>query len=340
MADCDADPQIMVWAHRYTQDPQRFQAQMSGALSQLVYVQQVAEKYDVAGEFVLLPWVESQYRPVPGHRNLPAGMWQIVLSTAHVIGLHVDHNYDGRLDTSAATDGIMRMLHQYYGQLHDWRLVDYAFNHGEFGVQKLVQKYGEPPEQPVIPKMPIAHVTREHLTKLLAISCVIRDPSRFNVELPTLEPDQHLEAVQITHGMTLSSAANHAGMDTSVLKRLNPAVQGDVLGANVPQLLMPRRNAEQLRSTMQMANDQDMTASLSGSDAAVRTPFADKSAAGQDDDAATDTPHHGRTHTVRSGESLWLIAKHYSVSVRTLERINNLHGKPLKPGQVLKLDTP
>jgi hypothetical protein len=26
--------------------------------------------------------------------------------------------------------------------------------------------------------------------------------------------------------------------------------------------------------------------------------------------------------------------------VNTLERLNNLHGKPLKPGQVLKLDTP
>jgi membrane-bound lytic murein transglycosylase D len=341
MADCDADPQIMIWAHRYTQDPQRFQAQMSSALSQVIYVQQVAEKYDVAGEFVLLPWVESQYRPVPGHRNLPAGMWQIVLSTAHVMGLHVDHNYDGRLDTSASTDSIMRMLHEYYGQLHDWRLVDYAFNHGEFGVHKLVQQYGEPPTEPAIPKMPVAHVTREHLTKLLAISCVIRDPSRFNVELPTLEPDQHLEAVQVNHGMTLSDTANHAGMATDVLKRLNPAVQSDVLSANVPQLLMPHRNAEQLRSTMQLANDQDMTASLSGSGADVHAPYADKSGTGQDDDAAPDLPpHHVRTHTVRPGESLWQIAKHYSVSVSTLERINNLHGKPLKPGQTLKLDTP
>ncbi|RDS86915.1 LysM peptidoglycan-binding domain-containing protein [Dyella psychrodurans] len=341
MADCDADPQIMVWAHRFTQNPQRFEAQMDGALSQLIYVQQVAEKYDVAGEFVLLPWVESQYRPVPGHRNLPAGMWQIVLSTAHVIGLHVDRNYDGRLDTSASTDGIMHMLHDYHDQLHDWRLVDYAFNHGEYGVQRLVQQYGEPPPEPAIPKLPVSRITREHLTKLLAISCVIRDPSRFNVELPTLEPDQHLETVQVSHGMTLSGAASHAGMPTETLKQLNPAVQSDLLNANVPQLLMPHRNAEQLRSAMQMANDQDMTASASTSnDPAVHAPFVDTSNASQDDPEPATPPHHARTHTVRPGESLWQIAKHYSVSVSTLERLNNLHGKPLKPGEVLKLGTP
>ncbi|GLQ97555.1 LysM peptidoglycan-binding domain-containing protein [Dyella mobilis] len=343
MSDCDADPQIMVWAHRYTQNPQRFEEQMSSALPQLIYVEQVAEKYDVAGEFALLPWVESQYRPVPGHRNLPAGMWQIVSSTARVIGLHSNRGYDGRLDTAASTDSVMRMLHDYYDNLHDWRLVDYAFNRGEFGMQRMVQQHGLPPDEPAIPKLPVPRITREHLTKLLAISCVVREPERFNVELPTLAPEQHLETVQVRQGMTLSHAANSAGMDTDALKRLNPALQTDNVEASVPGylLMMPRRNAEQLRTAMQMANDQDMMASLSGSGSTpTAAVFADKS--DQDDDGSS-TPaksHRVRTHTVRNGESLWQIAKNYSTSVNTLERLNHLHGKALKPGQVLKLDNP
>ncbi|GLQ48720.1 LysM peptidoglycan-binding domain-containing protein [Dyella flava] len=345
MSDCDADPQIMVWAHRYTQNPQRFEAQMSSALPQLIYVQQIAQKYDVAGEFALLPWVESQYRPVPAHRNLPAGIWQIVSSTAHVIGLHSDHSYDGRLDTAASTDSVMRMLHDYYGNLHDWRLVDYAFNRGEFGMQKLVQQHGLPPDEPAIPKLPVPRVTREHLTKLLAISCVVREPERFNVELPTLAADQHLETVEVHHGMTLSKAATNAGMDADALKQLNPALLTDTVNADAPGhlLLMPHRNAEQLRTAMQLANDQDMTASLSntGNHSPDLGVFADN-AAPSADDATPSTPsaHHVRTHTVRSGESLWQIAKNYSTSVSKIERLNNLRGKPLKPGQVLKLDAP
>lgn len=335
MADCDADPQIMVWAHRYTQNPQRFEQEMSDALPRIVYVQQAAEKHDVAGEFVLLPWVESQYRPVPGHRNLPAGMWQLVQSTARVMGLHVGHGYDGRLDTSAATDSVMRMLHDYHDELHDWRLVDYAFNRGENGVQRMVQQHGMPPDEPAIPKWPVPKVTREHLTKLLAISCVVRDPSRFNVDLPTLPADQHLETVQIKHDMTLSTAADHAGMETDDLKRLNPALQGNFLSADTPgHLLMPRRNAELLRSAMQIANEQGMTASTS-----PNTPLPAMYADKQDQSTQDEAPRHARTHVVKSGESLWQIARNYSVSVNTLERLNHLHGKPLKPGQVLKLDS-
>lgn len=341
MSDCDADPQIMTWARRYTQSPQRFEAQMKEALPQLVYVQQAAEKYDVAGEFVLLPWVESQYRPVPGHRNLPAGMWQLVQSTAHVMGLHVDHRYDGRLDTSASTDGVMRMLRDYHNELHDWRLVDYAFNRGEFGVRRLVQQHGMPPDEPAIPKLPVPRVTREHLTKLLAISCVVRDPSRFNVELPSLPADQHLETVEVSHGMTLSTAADHAGMQPDTLKRLNPALQGNSLNTDAnAHLLLPHRNAELFRSAMQTADGQNMTASVS-SDASLPGIYADNATDTSDDNTAqADPPKHIRTHVVRSGESLWQIAHHYSVSVSTLERLNQLHGKPLKPGQVLKIDPP
>ncbi|QAU25416.1 LysM peptidoglycan-binding domain-containing protein [Dyella sp. M7H15-1] len=344
MSDCDADPQIMVWAHRYTQSPQRFETQMSQALPQLIYVQQVAEKYDVAGEFALLPWVESQYRSVPGHHNLPAGMWQIVSSTAKVIGLHANHGYDGRLDTAASTDSVMRMLRDYHNDLHDWRLVDYAFNRGEFGMQRLVRQHGLPPDEPAIPKMPVPRVTREHLTKLLAISCIVRDPERFNVELPTLSADQHLETVEVNHGMTLSTAAIHAGMDADSLKRLNPALLSNTVDANTPRhrLLMPHRNAEQLRTAMQMANDQDMTASLSG----INNPpppslFADQpTITDESTQTFSNKTRHARTHTVRNGENLWQIAKNYSTSVSKIERLNHLHGKPLKLGQVLKLDSP
>jgi membrane-bound lytic murein transglycosylase D len=339
MSDCDSDPQIMVWAHRYTQSPQHFEAQMGGALSQLVYVQQVADKYNVAGEFVLLPWVESQYQAKPGHRSLPAGMWQIVPSTAHSMGLHVDHGYDGRLDTSAATDRVMHMLRGYYDELHDWRLVDYAFNRGEFAVQHMVQQHGLPPPEPAIPKWPVPRVTKEHLTKLLALACVIREPSRFNVTLPTLAAEDHLEAIDVTPGMTLSGMASHAGMQTDDLRRLNPALLNDALdSSSSSQILMPHRNAEQWRNATQLANAQDMTAS--------NAPLADTPSSKSADISQDSTPpvpaqsHTVRTHTVKPGESLWQIAHKYSVSVSTLERLNNLHGKPLKPGLVLKLDAP
>ncbi|MDE2086862.1 MAG: lytic transglycosylase, partial [Xanthomonadaceae bacterium] len=90
MADCDADPAVMSWARRYTRYPQGFEAALRDALPQLTYVQQVAAEHDVAGEFVLLPWIESGFRPIPARRGRPAGMWQIMPATATAMGLHID----------------------------------------------------------------------------------------------------------------------------------------------------------------------------------------------------------------------------------------------------------
>jgi membrane-bound lytic murein transglycosylase D len=80
-----------------------------------------------------------------------------------------------------------------------------------------------------------------------------------------------------------------------------------------------------------------MTASTS---ALTSTPTSKDADVSQASDPPPAKPQAVRTHTVKPGESLWQIAHKYSVSVSTLERLNNLHGKPIKPGQVLKLNTP
>ncbi|HXS04761.1 MAG TPA: transglycosylase SLT domain-containing protein, partial [Rhodanobacter sp.] len=94
MSDCNADPAVLGWAKRYTRDPEQFEEQLRSALPRLAYVQEVAAQYNVAGEFVLLPWVESHYRPIPARKRRPAGMWQIMPITAGAMGLRVDRHYD------------------------------------------------------------------------------------------------------------------------------------------------------------------------------------------------------------------------------------------------------
>jgi peptidoglycan lytic transglycosylase D len=139
----------------------------------------------------------------------------------------------------------------------------------------------------------------------------------------------------------MSDTASNSGMTIDTLKRLNPAVLGDKVDANTTgYLLMPHRNAEQLRNTMQTASDQQTTASAPvSSDPPATTVSADEAVNTQESHAAAAS-HRVRTHTVRAGESLWQIARSNSVSVSTLQRLNHLHGKELKPGQVLKLDAP
>jgi len=323
MADCDADPAIMKWAKEFTRNPQQFEKTLRQALPRLVYVQGVAAQYDVAGEFVLLPWVESRFQPVTAtHRHRPAGMWQIMPATAEAMGLRVDSRYDGRLDMPAAAHAVMKMLKQYHDQLHDWRLADYAYNAGEYRVQKLVRKHGMPVEVPVIPNWPVRRVTREHLAKLLAIACVIREPARFNVSLPELSDDRQLVKVDLPHAMPMARAADHAGMSVESLRHLNPAYRGNQADASASSyLVLPEAHAEQFRDAISQQT-------LASTEVDSATPHAFSS-------PSKTNPR--RTHVVRQGESLWQIARLYSMKVIQLQELNHLHGHTLKPGQVLQL---
>jgi membrane-bound lytic murein transglycosylase D len=342
MADCDADPAVLDWARRYTQNPQRFESQMRAALPRLVYVQQIAARHHVAGEFALLPWVESYYRPIPGSKGNPAGMWQIMPVTASALGMRVDKAYDGRLDVPAATDAIMALLSRYHDDLQDWRMVDYAYNAGEFAVRRLIDQHGTPAAEPVIPRMPVKHVTREHLTKLLAISCVVREPERFHVSLPQLPSEQRLVSVDLDRSMPLAQAANHAGMSLEELKDLNAGFRSGYIDKHAASyLLLPSGHAEQFRNALLQSGT--ASADRSSGSSLLLTQRNDAPSTAADDDAGGDNgsgARHGKTHTVKAGDTLWTIARRYAVNVDQLRQWNHLQGKNLRLGQVLKIDAP
>jgi membrane-bound lytic murein transglycosylase D len=328
MADCDADSSVQAWARRYTQNPQQFEEQLREALPRLIYVQQVAAQYDVAGEFVLLPWVESRFQTLPIRRRQPAGMWQIMPVTAGAMGLRVDGHYDGRLDVPAAAHAVMKLLKQYHDQFHDWRVADYAYNAGEFSIRKIIQKHGMPADEPVIPKWPVRNVTREHLTKLLAMACVVREPARFNVSLPTLTDEEHLVQVKITHSMPITRAADHAGMSVGTLKNLNAAFRSDMIDADAASyLLLPASHVQQFSNALleqpQATATDDLPRGGVSSNMVVKSPQMARA--------------QQKTHTVRQGDSLWQIARDYSVDVTQLQRWNHLNGNTLKLGQMLQI---
>src|SRR5699024_3766396 len=83
MADCVAP--VMRRARSDTRNRKQFERRMKRLSPMIDYIRRVAEKNHVAGEFALLPWVESHYRQTPPRRHRPAGMWQIMAITARAM---------------------------------------------------------------------------------------------------------------------------------------------------------------------------------------------------------------------------------------------------------------
>ncbi|MEO9079844.1 MAG: transglycosylase SLT domain-containing protein, partial [Rhodanobacter sp.] len=294
MSDCDADPEVLHWAGEFTRNRAVFEQTLRTGLPRLTYVQQVAAQYDVAGEFVLLPWVESRFRPAAPRKRRPAGMWQIMPITAKSMGLQVDRHYDGRLDVAASTHAVMKLLQQYQKQFHDWRLTDYAYNSGEYSVRRMVGKHGVPAATPALPDLPVRKVTRKHLAKLLAMACVVRDPARFHVSLPTMPAPQRLVKTPVLKPMSLARAAEQAGMSVDALKYINGAFLGDTIHTDhVNYLMLPSRHAQQFHMGASEQLEQPHDTLLAGQQAGDR-PESNLTAR--------------RTHKVARGESLWQIA--------------------------------
>jgi membrane-bound lytic murein transglycosylase D len=348
MTDCAADPAIDTWARRYTRSPKRFEAQMQRILPRLVYVQDIAARHGVPGEFALLPWVESHFKPVPPRKSRAAGMWQIMPGTARHMGLSMGHSYDARLDLPVATDKVMALLADYHEHFHDWRLVDYAYNAGRYGIARLVDRAGAPPAEPAVPTLPVRAGTRAHLVKLMAIACVVREPERFHVTLPTLDEDQQLVAVELNQRLSLDKAARQAGLPPGALAELNAGYRNGIVDPrHGGRVVLPRRHADQLRTAL-LAQAVDGAGNLVAS-VSAKPELPDL---GDDDAPATSKAEHipapptaedapaPQTHVVRRGDTLSGLAHRYEVGVTQLKRWNHLHGNAIRIGQKLTVSAP
>lgn len=348
MTDCAADPAIDTWARRYTRSPKRFEAQMQRILPRLVYVQGIAARHGVPGEFALLPWVESHFKAVPPRKNRAAGMWQIMPGTARHMGLSMESGYDGRLDLPLATDKVMALLARYHEHFNDWRLVDYAYNAGRYGIARLVDRAGAPPAEPAVPTLPVRAGTRVHLVKLMAIACVVREPERFHVTLPTLDEDQQLVTVELNQRLSLDKAARQAGLPRDVLADLNAGYRNGIVDTrHGGRVLLPRRHADQLRTAL-------LAQAVGGSDNLVASVSAKPELPdlGDDDAPATSKAEHipapptaadvsaPQTHVVRRGDTLSELAHRYEVEVAQLKRWNHLRGSAIRIGQKLTVSAP
>lgn len=297
-----------------TRNRHGFEARMHEVLPVIDYIQRLTEASHVAGEFALLPWVESHYRNIPPRRGRPAGMWQIMPVTARALKLPVSRAYDGRLDRVASSEAALHLMARYHARWHDWRVADMAYNTGEYRMRRIIKAHGMPASSPAIPDLPVGRTTRQHLTRLLAIACIIRDPARFNVKLPLLEPERRLETVELEAPARVDQVARLSGISTSRFRKLNPGYRLSTIPATAPKhVLLPADAARSL--TLAMANGElESGGELAGIEGAAAS------------------------YTVTAGDSLWSIARRFDVRVEELRVWNNLADSTLQPGQVLTLE--
>jgi membrane-bound lytic murein transglycosylase D len=374
MRDCDYSPEVQRRAHAYARSPRGFAASWKPALPFLGLVVDELEQRGLPGEFAMLPYVESTYRPIPSRGNQPAGMWQLMPDTARGAGLVIRKDYDERLDALASTDAALDLIAAYHKEFADWRLADMAFNSGEFRVKKLLgERDARDLSAEELAKFTFNRITHEHLARLLALACIVEDPARFGVMLPEPGAPDRLRRVDIGHGMDLRLAAKLAGVPVDDLRRWNAGYRRNRMPDGGPhRLLLPEERVERFQAAADaipptLWNDwrEERAARTSGIaswaaqlgipvaalaaanavgedatvTAATRLLLPGREAEAVDDDAvASNGKGSRRTHVIVAGDSLSSVAHRYAIPLRRLRQLNPQANGTLHLGQKLRLD--
>ena len=229
----------------YTQRPEQIRIIVERSRRYLFHIVEELERRGMPTELALLPMVESAFNPMAYSRAHASGLWQFIPSTGRNHNLEQNWWYDGRRDILASTGAALDYLQSLYEQFGDWRLALAAYNMGENGLARAIERNrarGKPAnyESVVIPTE-----TRRYVPSLQAFKNIVANPAAFGIELDPIPNTPYFVTVVLTRDIDLKVAAQLAEMPVEDLVALNPAHNRPVVTAAVtPQLVLPAHRAE------------------------------------------------------------------------------------------------
>ena len=214
--------------------------------------------------------------------------------------------------------------------------------------------------------MNLPRETRQYVPRILAYAAVIADPQRYGVTLPDIPHQPGFRTVTLPGQFDLMKVADTLALSLDELYSLNPALNQWATPAQGPHRLIvpPDQDTEAAAAQLLAIPERDRMgwtritvasgdtlsglaqrhgADLAGIRKANRLR-SDRIRIGQTlfiPKASVDQSRYpiarligGTTHTVRSGDSLWSIARKHDVRIKQLVRWNELNPKkPLRLGQ-------
>jgi membrane-bound lytic murein transglycosylase D len=105
------------------------------------------------------------------------GTWQLMGTTARMMGLSVNMHQDDRRDLYKSTQAATKYLELLYSQLNDWLLVIAAYNSGPTPVQRAIEKTGSHNFWDIKKYLPAE--TQGHVLAFIATASIFENLSKF-----------------------------------------------------------------------------------------------------------------------------------------------------------------
>ena len=341
------------------------------------YRPQITQALHDAGlpeELSWLPLVESGFKIRALSKARALGLWQFIPSTGYKFGLKRDEFIDERLDPEKSTQAAIAYLTELHKIFGDWATVLAAYNCGEGRVLKIIRSqnvnyldnfwdlYGRLPRE-----------TARYVPRFIATLHIVNNPEKYGFDMSDLDPPMTYKTVEVSRQIHLQSIAERLDTPAQILYDLNSQLRYKITPSYSFNLKVPTSHSENLLSLIQDINETQLPQkrytfhrvrrgeSLS---TIARKYRSNINVIARANNIRTSNiivagtilkiPHKGytiarskprtygahsssKTHIVKRGDSLWIIARKYGTTTQTLQTLNNLLTTDLHIGQVLKL---
>lgn len=260
-------------------------------------------------ELVYLAYIESGINPTARSWASAVGMWQFIAATGRVYGLEVNWWVDERRDPEKATRAAARHLKDLHNIWGDWHLALANYNISPRGLNRAIRRAGGVKDYwaayPYLPRE-----TRGYVPGFIATTLINMSPEEFGFQKRYGQEPYAYDLVEVDGLMPLDALAAAINISTDELKRLNPELL---------RWATPPGNKYSLKIPVGMKND--FLAAYN--------------------DIPKESANQSITmHTVRSGESIGLIARKYGTTVSGIFASNENLSTTIYPGQVLAVPLP
>lgn len=252
------------------------------------------EEIGAPTELQVIPVIESGYNPYALSYAGAMGLWQLMPRTAKGLGISNDGGLNGRRNVEIGTKAAASYLMSMRQRFGNWPLAFAAYHRGPTAVARRLKRSPWAPEDG-IDKLPVPSITRAYVRHVIGFAALLHMKS---VEFP--EPFPTI-SVRLMPPVDLKELATASGIDRKTLFLFNPGLE----------------HAQYLHDEVELFIPAEF-------EAAVLSKLEELG------------PRYVHT-TIRSGDSLWRLARKYHTSITNLRRLNPGMGHTLSIGKSLKI---
>ena len=263
------------------------------------------EKQNVPIEIALLPIVESDYYPFSYSHGTAAGLWQFIPSTGRMYGLEEDWWHADRRDVLASTKAAANYLNDLNKMFKgDWLLSIAAYNAGPGRIQRAIDTNIKLGKKTDFWSLDLPPETEKYVPKLLALSQVIKNPSRYNQKLLEIDNKPFLNEVELDSQFDLALISQWTGLSIDQIYNYNPGLKRWATPESLPYImLLPE---EVIYSFNENLSKQDQRPKISWT-----------------------------RYKIKQGDSLSVIAQNYNTTIGQIMSVNELDNDVIRADKYL-----